>query len=225
MINKELKKYLKENILPYYNENDWAHQSWHIYEVIERSLKVAKDLDVNINMVYTIAIFHDIACHKGRESHEINSSLMLKEDQNLKKWFTDEEIEIMACAIVDHRASLKYPPRSIYGCIISTADRFTTIKGILRSTLLYSLEFFPEMTSENMFERSYEYIQEKYGPNGYSKIYLTSEDYDNFLKEVAYYLEHKQEMKKIFYEVYHFCCRIYQVKKEDPEFTKHYFSL
>lgn len=225
MIQKELKKYLKEEILPLYEKNDWAHQSWHIYEVIERSLKLAKDLDVNINMVYTIAIFHDIACHKGRESHEINSSLMLKEDQNLKKWFTDEEIEIMACAIVDHRASLKYPPRSIYGCIISTADRFTTIKGILRSTLLYSLEFFPEMTSENMFERSYEYIQEKYGPNGYSKIYLTSEDYDNFLKEVAYYLEHKQEMKKIFYEVYHFCCRIYQVKKEDPEFTKHYFSL
>lgn len=225
MIQKELKKYLKEEILPIYQKNDWAHQSWHIYEVIERSLRLAKNLEVNINMVYTIAIFHDIACHEGRKNHEINSSLFLERDKNLKKWFTDSEIKTMAMAIVDHRASLEYPPRSIYGQIISTADRFTTIKGILRSTLLYSLEFYKELTVDEMFERSYEYIERKYGPHGYSKIYLPSEEYENFLKEVIYYLEHKQELKKIFYEVYHFCCKIYHVEKKSPEFTKHYFSL
>jgi hypothetical protein len=225
MIHKELKKYLKEEILPLYEKNDWAHQSWHIYEVIERSLRLAKNLEVNKNMVYTIAIFHDIACHQGRENHEINSSLFLKQDQNLKKWFTKEEIETMAEAIVDHRASLEYHPRSIYGRIISSADRFTTIKGILRSTLLYSLEFYPEMSTEDMFERSYKYIEKKYGPKGYSKIYLPSEAYNQFLKEVAYYLEHKQEFKKIFYEVYHFCCKIYHIKKKAPEFTKHYLSI
>lgn len=225
MIQKELKQYLKEEILPIYEKNDWAHQTWHIYEVIERSLKLAKDQNVNLNMVYTIAIFHDIACHKGRENHEVNSSIFLKNDPNLKKWFTDSEIETMATAIIDHRALLEYPPRSIYGRIISTADRFTTLKGILRSTLLYSLEFYPELTVDNMFERSYEYIKKKYGPNGYSKIHMPSEDYDNFLKEVAYYLEHKQEMKKIFYGVYDFCCKIYHVKKTDQKFIKHYFSL
>ncbi|MCI8574975.1 MAG: TIGR01212 family radical SAM protein [Bacilli bacterium] len=225
MITKDLKKYLKEEILPLYEKNDWAHQSWHIYEVIERSLRLTKNLDVNLDMVYTIAVFHDIACHQGRENHEINSSLFLKNDQNLKKWFTPKEIKIMEEAIADHRASLTHPPRSIYGKIISTADRFTTIKGILRSTLLYYLEFFPEKTSEEMFDGCFQYIKKKYGPQGYGKTYLPSEEYEKFLKEVAYYLEHKQEMKKIFYEVFHFCTKIYNVKKDDPEFIKHYFSL
>lgn len=225
MIQKELKKYLKEEIFPIYEKNDWAHQSWHIYEVIERSLRLAKDLDVNQNMVYTIAIYHDIACHQGRENHEINSSIMLQNDTNLKKWFSDSEIEIMAMAIADHRASNNHKPRSIYGQIIATADRFTSMKSILRSTLLYSLEFMPELTSLQMFQRSYEYIEKKYGPNGYSKVFLSSIEYENFLKEVAYYLEHTEEMKKIFYEVYHFCCKLYHVQKDNLEFTKHYLSL
>ena len=80
MINKDLKKYLKETILPCYQKNDWAHQSWHIYEVIERSLRLAKKENINQNMVYTIAVFHDIACFQGREDHEINSAQMLKDD-------------------------------------------------------------------------------------------------------------------------------------------------
>ena len=225
MITKELKKYLTKEILPQYKKNDWAHQSWHIYEVIERSLKIAKNLEVNLDMVYTIAIFHDIACFKGREDHEINSSIMLKEDKNLRKWFSENQIKMMSEAIVDHRASLNYEPRSIYGKIISTSDRFTTIKGILRSTLLYSLEFYPELTPDEMFERSYKYIEKKYGANGYSKIYLLSPDYENFLKEVIYYLEHTHEMKKIFYNVYDFCCKHYNVTKDDTKFIKHYFSI
>lgn len=41
-MNKDLVKYIEENIYPLYERNDWAHQLWHIQEVVERSIKLAK---------------------------------------------------------------------------------------------------------------------------------------------------------------------------------------
>lgn len=225
MIQKELKKYLKNEIIPLYEKNDWAHQSWHIYEVIERSLKLAKKENVNQNMVYTIAIFHDIACYQGRENHEINSAKILKENQKLREFFSEEEINIMYDAIIDHRASKKNYPKTIYGKIIATADRFTTIKGILRSTESYYLEFYPEDTYEEMFEKCYQYIEKKYGPNGYSKTYLKSEEYENFLKEVEYYLNHTYELKKIFQQVDCFLRKKYHLPKITYPQIKRYNTI
>lgn len=43
----------------------------------------------------------------------------------------------MSEAIEDHRASLEYIPRSIYGKIISSADRNTSIEDILKRTYEY----------------------------------------------------------------------------------------
>lgn len=225
MINKKLKKYLQEEIMPIYKKNDWSHQHWHIYEVIERSFKLSKNLDVNPNMVYTIAIFHDIACFQGRENHEKNSAKMLLEDNILPNFFTEEERNKMAEAIIDHRASLEYPPRSIYGKIISTADRFTTIKGILKSTHLYTLEFYSHQNIDEMFERSYQYIEKKYGPKGYGKIWLPNKDYENFLKEVKYYLENPQLFKEIFLKLDNQLRKEYQVPKEKFYFNKRFYSL
>lgn len=72
-------------------------------------------------------------------------------------------------AIMDHRGSLEYEPRSIYGKIIASADRFTTIEGVLRSTHSFTLEFSPELSWEEMVERSFQYIKKKYGKGGYAK--------------------------------------------------------
>ena len=45
----------------------------------------------------------------------------------IKKYFSDGEIDIMADAIVDHRASLEYETRSVYGRIVSSTDREISI--------------------------------------------------------------------------------------------------
>lgn len=213
MINKELKKFLKNEVMPLYQRNDWAHQSWHIYEVIERSLKLSKNLNVNLNMVYTIATFHDIACFEGRENHEINSARILKETEKLKEFFNTNEINIMAQAIMDHRASIINPPKTIYGSIIKTADKFTTIKGILRSTLEYHLEFYPNLTFDEMFDNCVNYIEAKYGPKGYSKVYIKSKEYETFLNKVNYYLKNLHELKRIFISVDTFLRKIHNLPK------------
>ena len=71
MINQELKKYIEENILPTYEKNDKGHNLEHINYVTNRSLKFANNIkDINYDMVYTIASYHDIAHHIDAKNHE-----------------------------------------------------------------------------------------------------------------------------------------------------------
>lgn len=75
MINKELKEYIENNIFPEYNKNDEGHNLDHIKYVIERSLKFAKIVqDINVDMVYTIAVYHDLGNHIDKKNHEKISS-------------------------------------------------------------------------------------------------------------------------------------------------------
>jgi len=229
MIQKELKNYLEKNILPQYEKNDWAHQIWHIHEVIQRSLKIAEGKPVNINMVYTIAVFHDIASFQGRKDHEKNSAKILLADQFINQYFTKEEIQIMAEAIIDHRASLEYEPRSIYGKIVSTADRYTSIKSLLRSTHDFNLQYLPHLSWSEMVDQSYQYIQNKYGKNGYGKIYFQSQEYENFQKEVLDYLEHPEKIENMLKKIDKFIRKEHNLPplvNHDPEYNqKRYHTL
>ena len=138
MINKELKEYIENNIFPEYSKNDEGHNLDHIKYVIERSLKFAKTVqDINIDMVYTIAAYHDIGHHIDKKTHEKISSEMLLKDDMLKQFFSKEEIKIMADAVYDHRASMKGKPRTIYGEIVSSADRNVDITSPLKRTYSY----------------------------------------------------------------------------------------
>ena len=63
-INEDLKKYIEENVFPEYSKNEPAHNIEHIKYVIRRSFKFADTVpNINYNMVYTIAAYHDIGHH------------------------------------------------------------------------------------------------------------------------------------------------------------------
>lgn len=213
MVQKELKEYIKKEILPRYKKNDWSHQKWHINNVIAQSMKLGKTLDVNLDMVYTIAAFHDIACpEKGAEK-------MLKKDLELKRFFTSEQIDIMAKAIAGH--ALQKEPKSIYGRILSTANHFTSVKEYMRSIECHLLEYFPDMTLEERFLNCYNELKkiEK------CQVYIPNKDHDYFLKEREYYLNHPFELKKKFYEVDAFLRRVYHLKSIPYPPLKRYYSI
>ena len=109
----------------------------------------------------------------------------------------------MVEAAADHRASLEYEPRSIYGKIVSSADRNTDINVPLKRTYSYRKEHFPESTLEEIIEDSRNHIIDKFGRNGYAKdkIYFEDEDYNKFLKEVETFAEDKEEFRRRFLEV------------------------
>lgn len=107
MINKDLKAYIENSIFKEYSKNEEAHGLNHIKFVIKRSLDLSKDKDLDINMIYTIAAYHDIGHHIDAKNHEVVSAKLMMEDKKLKEFFNEEELKIIKEAIEDHRASLK----------------------------------------------------------------------------------------------------------------------
>lgn len=86
-INESLKKYIEEVIFSQYELNDMGHNINHIMYVIDRSLKFASEVeDINLDMVYTIAAYHDIGHHIDANNHEVVSAKILGEDEKLKKY-------------------------------------------------------------------------------------------------------------------------------------------
>ena len=192
-INNELKKYIEENVFPEYNKNEKGHGIDHIHYVIDRSFELVKEnnLDVNLDMVYTIAAYHDIGHHIDSKTHEIISADIMSKDKELKKFFNDEELIIIKEAIEDHRASAKDEPRSIYGRIVSSADRNNDVEACLRRTYTYGKNLNPEATDEELFLRAYDVLVNKFGENGYAKFFFKDSKYESFLKEIRTLLKDK----------------------------------
>lgn len=205
-INKELKQYIEKNIFPSYKKNDLGHNLDHIKYVIERSLKFANEVDdVNYDMVYTIAAYHDIGHYMDAKNHEKVSAEMLEDDENLRSFFSEEQIKIMSEAVYDHRASLEGEPRSIYGKIVSSADRNTLVDVPLKRTYAYRVKHNPNATLEEIIEESREHLIDKFGKKGYAteKMYFDDLDYKKFLEEISVLVDNKEEFRKRYCEVNH----------------------
>ena len=204
-MNKELVDYIEKEIFPLYNKNEEGHGLKHIETVIERSLKFAKDYDANIDMVYTIAAYHDLGHHIDRKRHEIISAQIFIEDENMKKWFSDEQRKIIKDAIEAHRASSNHEPRTIYGKIVSTADRtIVKIDNNIKRAYSYGKRNYQGITEEEQIQRVYEHLKDKYGEKGYAKVYLEDKEFDEAMKEFRKALQDKdsfiQRIKKVVKE-------------------------
>ncbi len=184
-LNKEMVKYIEENILPHYEKNDEGHSLPHIGYVTERCFRFATQFShINTDMLYVIASFHDVAHHIDKSRHEILSAEIFYEDEEMKRFFTEEERIIIKQAIEDHRASSKSEPRSIYGKIISSADRSTDVEDFLKRTHAYTLKHFRGISEAEIIERGYTHTKEKYGSDGYAKNYVEDEQYNEFRNKI-----------------------------------------
>ncbi|MBR3711283.1 MAG: HD domain-containing protein [Bacteroidales bacterium] len=172
MINPKLTAYIEQEIIPRYDHFDQAHRRDHVLMVIQQSLDIASNLDVNMDMVYAIAAYHDTGLCEGRELHHVVSARIIKEDEKLREWFTEEQIQTMADAAEDHRASAKQAPRTIYGRIVAEADRFIDPVTITQRTIQYGLDHYPELSREEQYQRMVTHLKEKYGRNGYLKLWF-----------------------------------------------------
>lgn len=206
MVNEKLKKYIEENVFPKYAKNDLGHNLNHIMIVIERSMKFARMVDdINVDMVYTVAAYHDIGVSIDRENHERVSAILLLNDKNLRDFFSEEEIQMMAEAVCDHRASKDSEPRNIYGKIVSSADRNVDIDLPFRRTFTFNMHNMVGASIEDIIEESRQHIISKYGKRGYAteKMYFPDEDYKHYLEQIVLLAEDKEEFKKRYIEINH----------------------
>ncbi len=191
-MNEKLVEYIKNNILHEYSKNESGHGIEHISYVLNRCIKFAEQFDnIDLNILYAIACFHDIAHHIDKKKHEILSAQIFYNNSDMKHFFTDEERRIIKEGIEDHRASSNHKPRSDYGKIVSSADRSTDIDEFFKRTHSYTLKHQPNCTESEMIERAYQHTLEKYGDKGYAKHYLVDDDYNQFRYEINYLLQNK----------------------------------
>lgn len=187
-IRDDLKKYIKELINYHYNLNDKGHGVEHAEYVINRSLKFANEInDINYEMVYVIAAYHDVAHHIDAKNHEVLSAQMLIKDEKLKKYFTDEQIKIMSEAVEDHRSSLETEPRSIYGKIVSSADRNTSVEVTLKRCYSYNKKHSQNLMENEVIDKCRRFLLEKFGEDGYarSKMYFDDKEYEKYLYDIT----------------------------------------
>ena len=177
MITPELQQYVEREILPRYDHHDAAHRRDHVDTVINQSLAIVRQLNrqgasLSEDMAYTIAAYHDTGLCEGREHHHEVSARIIRADQELRRWFNEEEIAVMADAAEDHRASAKHAPRTIYGRIVAEADRVIVPETIILRTIQYGLEHYPTLDREGHYERTVEHLREKYGEGGYLRLWF-----------------------------------------------------
>lgn len=193
-LNEELVEYIEKEIFPLYDRNEFAHGINHIKTVIRRSLELADGYDVDFNIVYTVAAYHDLGHFIDRKRHEIISAEIFMKDENIKRWFADEQRMVIKEAIEDHRASCNHVPRTIYGKIVSTADRtIVDIDNTIKRSYTYGKKNYIGLSEEEQFDKVYEHLVEKYGERGYAKVYLEDKEFDEAVGKLRQALENREE--------------------------------
>lgn len=199
---RDLEQYIEDNILPKYDAFDEGHRQDHIQYVIDAALSLSKYYNVNKDIIYVAAAYHDIGMMYGRENHHIYSSKIIKKDKNLLKWFSKEEINIIADAAEDHRASSSREPRTIYGKIIAEADRQIIPEVVVRRAIQYSLKNNPSFDKENHWKRVLNHLKEKYGDNGYMKLWIPESPNAKALESLRELIINEKLLRLLFEKCY-----------------------
>ena len=197
-INKELQEYVEQHIIPRYDGFDKAHQRDHVQMVIHQSLELAEKLGADADMAYAIAAYHDTGLCEGREHHHEVSARIIRADQTLRQWFTEEQINIMADAAEDHRASSGHEPRTIYGRIVAEADRFIEADTIIRRTIQYGIDHYPELDREGHYRRMLSHLREKYGRNGYLHLWFDDSPNAQRLRQLQDIIDDEATLCQLF---------------------------
>lgn len=201
-LSAELINHIESEILPRYEAFDKAHDRRHAFTVMSHSLQLTKFYDVDIAMVYTIAAYHDLGLSEGRATHHTASARIVREDERLRQFFTQEQIETIADAVEDHRASNTREPRTIYGKIIAEADRIIDADTIMTRTVQYGLSHYPTLTKEEHIERAVTHIHEKYGRGGYLKLWIPESPNAARLEEFRSMIDNAGRLKKHLEEIW-----------------------
>ena len=185
-----------------YDHFDRGHRRDHARQVIERSAELARGFEVDDEMVYTIAAYHDTGLKYGRENHHTDSALIIAKDGELRRWFSEEQIATIAEAAEDHRASAKQAPRTIYGRIVAEADRLIEPQTVIRRTVQYGLSHYAHLDREGHFRRFCDHMREKYSDEGYLRLWLLESDNAPRLEELRAIIRSEEALRRTFDEEY-----------------------
>ena len=197
-----LVRYIEDEIIPRYAAFDKAHQEDHARAVIERALAMGKNYPIDEDMLYVAAACHDLGLAVDRKTHHLESGKIIRADRRLGEWFTPEQVETIAQAAEDHRASATTPPRSIYGALVAEADRMIVPETIIRRTVQFGLAHYPELDKEEHWRRTLEHLQEKYAEGGYLHLLIPGSPNEEPLARLRTIIRDKDRLRALFETIF-----------------------
>ena len=193
-----LQAYIEAEIIPRYRNFDKAHQEDHARSVISQALELAKHYDVDPDIVYAAAAYHDTGLAVDRATHHLESGKIIRSDARLREWFTEEEIETIAQAAEDHRASSQTAPRGVYSRLIAEADRLIDPVTVIRRTIQFGLKHYPELPPQGHWERTVEHLREKYGDGGYLQLWIPESPNAERLETLRRIIRNPETLRSVF---------------------------
>ena len=202
MIRSSLQEYIESEVIPRYSAFDKAHREDHAQSVVARAMAMGKAYDIDEEILYTAAACHDLGLAVDRKTHHLESGRIIRADERLPEWFTPEQIETIAQAAEDHRASATTAPRSIYGCLVAEADRLIEPVTIIRRTVQFGLSHEPELDKEGQWQRTLDHLHEKYAEGGYLHLLIPGSPNEAPLAELRAIIRDTVRLRAIFELVY-----------------------
>ena len=200
---EEIWEFVEREIVPRYDSFDAGHGRDHVQTVISQALALAEFYpEVNRCVLLIAAAYHDLGLVNGREHHHTDSARIVREDERLRQWFNEDEINTIADAAEDHRASSDHEPRTIYGRIVAEADRIIDGETIVRRALQYGLKHEPGLDREGQYRRLMEHMREKYDYGGYLKLWIPQSDNAKRLEEFRQLLADETAFRRLFDTIY-----------------------
>ena len=200
---EEIRDFVEREIVPRYDGFDAGHGRDHVQTVISQALSLGQYYpEVDRCMLLVAAAYHDLGLAFGRELHHIHSARIVREDERLQQWFNEDEINTIADAAEDHRASSDREPRTIYGRIVAEADRIIDGETIVRRALQYGLKHEPGLDREGQYRRLMEHMHEKYDYGGYLQLWIPESDNAKQLEAFRQTLANEEAFRRLFDTIY-----------------------
>ena len=156
---KTFRDEVREYYSTFYENGDEAHLIGHADDVCTLALKINKEYDEKL--VILASYLHDMFNAQNRPIHnELAYAYVLKTKDKFLKQLNKKELEEVAYAVLEHRASFKGEFFSELSALISSADR-----GLpdLEFIVIRSMKF-----NQGNADEVYKHISSKYGTNGYA---------------------------------------------------------
>jgi uncharacterized protein len=195
-----------EKIIEKYKKFDGAHDDAHARMVIKNSeyiaINIMKDekIEIDMNMVKVIATMHDLGLAYDRETHHIKSGEIVRKSEELRKFFTEEQIELIAKSVEEHRASYKGEYTSVYSKIVSDADRMNDINTMISRTYKWNRKHYPDLNDEELYNEVIQHLQDKFGEKGYARF--NTKYAEDILNQSRQIIMNNDEFDKIYKDMY-----------------------
>lgn len=204
-VDPKLRSYVEENVFPLWELNDKGHGPIHRTEVIRRifALNETFHLKLNPNMLFVIASYHDVGKYIDHKKHHLIAAEKFMEDVGMKRFFNDDERVIMKEAMEDHRSSKEDEPRSVYGKLISSADRNTTIEMVFIRSFFVAKDRMPDMNINEYLDYTVNRLRKRYGEENPENMFFEDDVYQVFLKDMRNLLTRPDDFKNLYCSINH----------------------